>query len=230
VGGAGRGVTGRNMNITEFAFQLLIVGIPGITAWLLVGRISGRRKTAEKLDAFFQILVFSVLSYLLFSLLNSIWNWLVSGEFASDAFTNALRDVSSASVADIGGATVCALPVALAWAFISHKDLLNRLAARTGIAARFGCEDVWDYLFKRVIPKARDQWVYVRDGKLGVVYFGYISAYSEFGDERELIISDVSVFSNEDGKELYSVQSVYVSRDRDDLTIEIVHPMVSNQE
>jgi len=67
-------------------------------------------------------------------------------------------------------------------------------------------------------------WVYVRDGKTDLTYYGYISAFSDSHQERELLLSDVDVYGTNDLNDMelyYSVDYLYIARNRDDLTIEI---------
>ena len=64
-------------------------------------------------------------------------------------------------------------------------------------------------------------WLYVRDHQEELVYYGWVEAYSESGDDRELLLSDVEIYTNETDEPLDSVPLLYVSRDAYDFTIEI---------
>ena len=64
------------------------------------------------------------------------------------------------------------------------------------------------------------RWVYVRDNRTNLVYHGYIKKYSDSGQEREMLMEDVSVY-NENSKHLYDLEQVYFSKDKFDFSIEV---------
>ena len=64
------------------------------------------------------------------------------------------------------------------------------------------------------------KWVFVRDHKVNLIYYGVIDVYSDSEKERELILRKVDVLDNETGDTLYNVEVMYVCRDKHDLTIE----------
>ena len=77
---------------------------------------------------------------------------------------------------------------------------------------------MWEY-FHNSLEYGR--WVFVRDHKLDLVYFGWIETFSESGEKRELLISEVEVYSNQRDERLYAIPVMYVARERHDLTIEV---------
>jgi hypothetical protein len=77
-------------------------------------------------------------------------------------------------------------------------------------------EDLWE-MFQE---NNGNEWVVVRDHKVGLYYFGHILAYSDSEKKRELIMEEVSVF-NEEGEPCYNVDRIYIGREFDDLTVEI---------
>ncbi len=62
-------------------------------------------------------------------------------------------------------------------------------------------------------------WVTVRDHKLDLYYYGWIEAWSDSGEERELILREVEVYKNSTAEFLYESDVIYISRKHDDLTI-----------
>ncbi len=79
-----------------------------------------------------------------------------------------------------------------------------------------GETDIWDYLHKN----SNYQWFVVRDLKFDLAYFGWIEAFSDSGDKRELLMREVDVYSNSTGVLLYKSDALYISRDQYDLSIE----------
>ena len=75
---------------------------------------------------------------------------------------------------------------------------------------------MWDYFHNT--PQI--EWVFVRDHKMDLTYYGWIAVYSDSEKDRELILKDVQVFSAESEDLLYNIEVMYICRDKYDLTIE----------
>lgn len=126
-------------------------------------------------------------------------------------------------------ASLIGVPVAFsASAFHTYK-LANRIGRFIRVTRRFGDEDVWDY-FNNLPDIPEYEWVFVRDHKTGLVYFGWIYAYSDSEKDRELLMCDVDVYTNDKGEFLYKTGMLYLCRDRYDLTIEMRVTNENNQE
>ncbi len=115
-------------------------------------------------------------------------------------------------------ATIIGVVLAIVASLAHRWSWLSRSARLLKLSNRSGDEDIWDYF----INMPSTVWVFVRDHKLDLIYYGYIAGFSESGADRELLLGDVDVFRNtEPSKRLYSTQALYVSRERYDLTIEL---------
>jgi hypothetical protein len=75
---------------------------------------------------------------------------------------------------------------------------------------------------KEKIIEGPSMWVFVRDIENDLVYYGYIRAYSESREDRELILKEVEVYSNSTGEWKYAIPMMYLSREAHKLSIEIV--------
>lgn len=89
-----------------------------------------------------------------------------------------------------------------------QQDLESRIS--------FGELDVWGYTLnlKEVV------WVTVRDHKNDLIYDGWVQAFSDDSRDAEVLLRDVSVYKNSTGEKLYQVGGVYLSRNREDISIE----------
>jgi hypothetical protein len=63
------------------------------------------------------------------------------------------------------------------------------------------------------------EYVYVRDYEQSLAYFGYVRAYSDRVDVRELYLEDVEV-RDFDGELCYTLKSLYLSQDADSARVE----------
>lgn len=213
------------MSLSSFLIRIVLLVIPGIIGSLLYRRVRGRASRKDWED-YLEILVFSFLSYGCYGLFVYVLNKVRITEDPFAAF-KALTNESMPIDAPIGHAiffsSLISVPLAFAASYVDEYKLINKFARLIKASQRFGDEDVWDY-FRRS-PDTR--WVYVRDLRNDIYYYGWIQAWSDPYKERELLLREVDVYKNSTAEFLYAADVVYVSRKHDDLTIEA--DLVSNQ-
>ena len=72
---------------------------------------------------------------------------------------------------------------------------------------------MWEHVFDR------NDIVVVRDKVTTNTYYGRVVAFSDNSEIRELILEDVYVYDQE-GDRLYHTESVYLSRNHNEFTVE----------
>ncbi len=202
------------MKLTEFTIKILILSLPGIVCYFSCQKLIGKTNRSN-IEVIFQVFVFSIISYLilgigeiLFDLMSpKVLGWNVIG-----VFNNPSQNVSHYFLMS---SAVCGVLLAFALSYIVKYNLLNKFGQVISATNRYGDEDVW-----QCFHDTSDEWVFIRDHKTDLVYYCYIRYWSDSAEDRELILSDVSVFNNT-GDFLYESQNIYISRNKDDLTIEI---------
>jgi hypothetical protein len=103
-------------------------------------------------------------------------------------------------------------------AYIINNKFLNRIGQFLNVTSKFGDESVWDFFHN----KPKKDWVVVRDLKNDIMYYGWISIYSDYGNENdELILQNVVVYKNSTGELMYEVAEIYIAEKRENLRIEI---------
>ena len=98
-----------------------------------------------------------------------------------------------------------------------NKHWLNRLARVIGVSNKFGDLDVWARMFN----SSDIVWVVVRDFNHDLAFDGWVNAFSDTYDTNELLLRDVKVYQSSSAQLLYELDSVYLTREKDELTIEI---------
>jgi hypothetical protein len=212
------------VEIKDFTFSLLMLGIPGISCYFLLKKLVGKIG-ADTVESVLSIFVLSVLSYAasdLFFWVSHFITWLPWGKTA-DSFgsVNSLF-AESPKLAEkaVLLATFFSVPVAWLLSWFHHKKVWNRFSQWLGISRRFGDEDLFVLLLDGGANQER--WYVVRDHKEDLSYYGAIVFWSDEGPDRELIMADVDVFSNQgEAARLYSCKSMYICRNRDDISIEL---------
>jgi hypothetical protein len=214
------------MNLDDFLIRLIILLVPGIVGYKIfrvlqsTGRIQKRIKDWED---FFNILVFSVVTYFVyygilylinFIGLNTLENY---SKLHAVNFNAILNKNLSVNYSEVFFALLISPVIGALLAAAYNKKILNKLAKKLNITKKYGEEDVWSFIHN----SEQVEWVFVRDHKLDLLYFGYIYLFSDIGEKRELLLQSVDVFDNESGDKLYSTNQLYICRDDSDLSIEI---------
>lgn len=206
------------MNIDRFFFRIILLLIPGIIGSRIFRKLKHSSRADKKYDSwidFFEILVFAVFSSLLYDcfilLINSIFD--IEEALTFTVFT---KDDSYFSLMQYIGLLATSLVLALLSCYACNRRLVYRIAKKIKLTNRYGDEDVWE----RFNNTNKSDWVYIRDNKQKLTYFGNIHTFSETDEKRELIIDDVSVY-DEKSEHLYDVDRLYIERDDCDLTIEV---------
>lgn len=202
------------MDISEFAFNLLLIFFPGIICAYMVDMFTNHRERTQ-----FQFIINSFLlgfgSYLLFAGLVYIF---IPENVGEINFIHALTDgKAKISLKEI--LLVCAVSAALAVFIIvinTHK-LHFRLFQYFKITDKFGEQDVWGFLMN----SSSTEWVTVRDSENNIMYDGSLKAFSDNSKEAELLLENVSVYQNDSGEHLYDTNAQYLSLNRDRISIEI---------
>ena len=215
------------MQLSALTLRLLLLLVPGAIAAAIVEAL-----TAHKPWTAFRFMLYGVLlspgAYLmqhLVLLLCSVTRVLFTRVWIAPTLTfwNALVDTSKTiDLGEVGYS--CFFAVALGYAmtgFVNHK-YLYKTARLIGVSKRLGDADIWSY----TLNLQDVGWVWVRDHRRGLVYEGWVKAFSDRPPIREILLSEVKVYPDYDdidGREeqMYCVPAVYLSGRDGDFTIEI---------
>ncbi len=210
------------IRITSFFIRISFLLLPGIIGRMLYNNLIGK-KPKKDWEEFFEILIFSLVTYIIYANLCSLFT---TGEFITEIsiFNKILNEEIQIQWEEIYPATGVAIIITLiASAFHTYK-IINKFGRLINVTKRYGDEDLWD-LFHNT-PNI--EWVVIRDHKLDLAYFCYEKYVSDLGNKRELILKDVEVFNNS-GQFLYKADAMYIARDDYDLTIEVPDFKESNR-
>ncbi len=114
-------------------------------------------------------------------------------------------------------AVFVSLALAVVWISCRTHKIVTRFLNWLGATNHIADQDIWEFMFNSDDPKIK--YAYVRDYKNELIYAGYIRAYSERSDVRELAMYDVEVFTQESEK-IYGTPYMYLSREISEITIE----------
>lgn len=205
------------MELSEFTFKLLLLFFPGILCAYLVDQLTIHRPR-ETFFFLLQSFVYGIFSYFICWANLSIVNYLRPGTLnANVTFLRALIKSNEVfSFKEIVVTCIIAIFLAGLVSISSRYKLLNKAAHLIGITKKFGELDVWGYM----LNMEEVVWVTVRDHKNNLIYDGWVQAFSDDSKDAELLLRDVSVYKNSTAERLYQIGVVYLSRNREDISIE----------
>lgn len=163
------------------------------------------------------IFILSVVSYLAFDGIRFICS-LFFKQITVTEFTLSLllSETSPINYWTIIAATAIGIGLAIVCSLINKLNLLARIGLFFKFSDAISSDTVWmDFM------KTNNEWVYVIDHKLNQTYLGHAAQYSNTAEPglRELYMKNVTI-TPEKG-ESYELSSLFLSRNADELTIQI---------
>jgi len=200
------------MSIDVALIKIALIFFPGLL-WASVDEkwISRKRDNTLLLIKSF---VYGTVAYAILFLLLSFF-----AEGAPIAHVSNINDLSSMIIrpSDVIFASIIALVLAIMHIYIETYKIVARFLQLVYATKKFGDEDVWDYIFNSSDPSS--EYVHFRDFDKKLVFSGWVRAFSETSNFRELILDSVEV-NDFTGKRLYRMPRIYISRERCPLHIE----------
>jgi len=199
--------------MTELTLRLALLFLPGIICALLVEKLVPTHQWSTARLALYS-LVLGLACYLIYALLEALWfwNWPPSLDLLKS-----IAGSRSLDFTEIFLATLVAPFVGLLVSLALNRHWLNRFAKGIRVSDKFGDLDVW----ARTFNSSDAVWVVVRDLDHDLAYDGWVNAFSDTYDTNELLLRDVKVYQSSSAQLLYELDSVYLTREKDELTIEV---------
>jgi hypothetical protein len=223
------------MEVTEVTLRLMLLGMPGIVAYLIINKITTiQKKTA--IDSLLKIFLLSILSYALLSGLYLIFAQISGGKISiADPLERLIGSISKNTAEilfwEIVAATTASIVVAFTWSYAWYYKLLTKVSRFLKASNRYGDDGIMSAFLSSEQLQERGEWLIVRDHSTELFYYGFVHAWSDSSDEqRELIFLDVSVYSNIDGTYLYQTDYLYLERPKGVLSIETPTPASSAED
>ena len=214
------------MDISGLAVRIIFLLLPGAIAASLYWKLKGRA-TRKDWEDLLEVVIFSICSYLVYAICTYALGcfdfvWIRFGLQARTftQFQAFFDERAPLDLVEILYVSLLSVPLAVLASYAYQYRWLNILGQKIGATTRLADGDIWDLLHNDADFKG--QWATIRDHKLNLYYFCWVQSFSDSGKERELILREVQVYDGSAAKSLYKTELMYLSRDSDDLTIEVV--------
>ncbi|MGC8561423.1 MAG: DUF6338 family protein [Phycisphaerae bacterium] len=204
-------------DISTNLIRIAIFALPGFAGTRTYRRILGRRNKADW-ETLYEILIFSILGYLLpLSLYPKATTTILMSIVQDAAQTNAFTHWSWQTSLIILLAVSTAFVAAYLAAAIDRTNIINRLAFIWRVSKRTNDVDAWESFHQTLSPPE----AIIRCPSINRAYHGFIHRYSETGEPRELVLLNVTVYLESEGKPLYKWDKAYLQLDATDVIIQV---------
>ena len=201
------------MKIDLLLFQLAIVFLPGLI-WAQLDASYAMKEKPGPAEFLIRAFMFGLVTYVGvycgYEVLGYSFSLLETGDSDSNIF------LSKEFIDEISISIPFSFILAVIWIYAATYKWLTRLLHKIRATRKYGDEDVWDLAFNS--PEMSSEYVHVRDFDKNITYAGWVSAFSDTGKLRELLLSDALIY--DDSGEETKIRLLYIARDKTDIHIE----------
>lgn len=212
------------MEITELIWNLFLLLLPGIVAVLMLKQIFSSIKYSV-FEFCINAALFGITTFIIMELGYSIFNIVVAA-FSKEyilvwglnltVWDGLFNNSKQFNKIEIIVSYLLSIPLGVLYGYVLSKKLINNFFKWLNLTNRYGDDDVWSFYLNSPDTK----WLLVRDKSNNLTYFGKIRAYSDTNEKREILLTDVDVYTSDEWKPLYSSESVYLELDNYKFSIE----------
>lgn len=206
------------MEISELTLKLILLLIPGSIACILYERLT-IHKQWNSFKFITNAILFGSLSYILAQIILNICR--IDSSFETFWENLPTKEIPYQAIIK---ASIVSVFVGIIATVIDHYKLINRFGKFIKVTNKYGDENLYSYFLN---AKDVDE-VYVRDIENNLTYHGLINSYSENDEIKEILLVDVVVYDYVTSKELYSLDKIYLSRAKENVTIELPYKKQKN--
>ena len=209
--------------MNQFVVTLVVILIPGIIAAIISDKITVHSKwNAFKFGLYAMILGLSAYAGLqLFFYVVDLFkacSFNIPSWSHLNVWSSAISENHKIVASEVVYAAILSLPTAFFASFLINYKIFNKLAKRLKLSSKYGDENLYSYYLN---AKEID-WVYVRDIENNLTYQGRIESYAENDRMQEMVLYDVTVFRYQDSIQLYSVPTIYLTKEMGKFIIEAI--------
>jgi hypothetical protein len=209
--------------MNQLVVLITVILLPGFFATIISDKVTAHSKWNPFKFGLYSLML-GVISYCLLQMTAYLWNIISAIRFGTVSWThlkiwsNAVSGSSDLSAWEIFLASVYSIPVAFLASSIINFKVFPRLAKWLRLTTKYGDENLYSYY----LSAKEIDWVTVRDHEKNLTYEGKVQFHSENDKIQEMVLSDVTVYRYEDSALLYSLPTIYLSREAGKFIIEAI--------
>ena len=206
------------MNLSEFAFKLIFLFIPGLIVFNIVDKLTFHKEFKTPnilLGSLTYGFICYLIYYFLFIFIPDIFPFFPKQTFYfAENLTNSEAKLNFREIMIV---TLLAIPTGLMSAALVNSRLLFKLSSKLNISDKLDDIGVWN----KALEDSLNNWIVIRDIKNDIMYMGWVESFSDGLDDHEILLREVEVSRNSDATILYSIPRLYIYLNKENnLTIE----------
>ncbi len=207
----------------QLVVSLVVILIPGILAAVICDKITVH-STWDSFKFGLYAFVLGLGSYVTLQIgcylveMIRTCSFAVTDQAHLRVWNSAIANGGSIPASEVVLATLISIPVAFVASYMVNYKIINKAAQKMKVSTKYGDENLFSYY----LNAKEVEWVYVRDFENNLTYQGRVDSYSENEDMQEIVLYDVTVFRYEDSAELYSVPTIYLTKEIGKFVIEAI--------
>lgn len=209
------------MEISELTLKLIIILIPGAIVSLIIEKLTVHKEWTPFKFVLNSIL-FGVFSYLTLQIANDLFTYITNLLKESESpitdltIWSTLGDSKDIPYREVIASTFFGILIGVLGTLLEHKGIINKIGQRLNISNKYGHQN----LYSHFLNKEELGFVYVRNFKNDITYFGYIKSFCETDTMSEIVLGDVNIYTCESGDFLYDIDEIYLSFTKTEIVIE----------
>jgi len=201
--------------MTELTLKLIIILIPGAIATIVFGKLILHKEWTNFKFILFSTL-FGIFSYLTLQGFIELINWVFNKGIADLSIWASLTDAKNIPYREVFYSSLVSIVLAFIISFVENRKWINNFAKTLKISNKYGEEN----LFSRFLNEPDTEYIYLRDIKNNLTYYGWVKSFSENANVSEIRLAEVSVYSYDNSDFFYDIDEVYLSFSKADIKIE----------
>ena len=199
------------MEVNAVAIQLALLLVPGLL-WAMLDAAHRPQTQSGQFVYTLRVFVFGVISYAVVGL---IYNF-CEKPFSIITFSESGWKLSN-SLDELAWAVTASIALSVLWLYGRTYKLVTKILNKIGATNHIADQDIWEFMFNSNDPKIK--YVHARDYKNDLIYAGYVRAYSESLNLRELAMYQVVIYTGKSEK-ITEVPYLYLARQPVEITLE----------
>lgn len=209
--------------MTEIAFQLAVLFLPGLVFLGVVDRACLAHRKRSDLHFIVRVFLAGIWCYLLclliFWIVPPLEGILRQMSRISFARVPGVGELDGAQAAYVLLTSLIVAPIAgTVWSKAENDKWVVKMLQRLRVTRRFGDEDIWTFALN--LGSAQVEYANIRDFSRELVYGGFVKAYSEDAEVREVLLEHVVVANLHSSEVLFEMPMMYLSFPRDSIHME----------
>jgi hypothetical protein len=201
------------MEMSNLTVKIIILLIPGLISYFVYKRITKRQAKRSDLMFIAISVLLGTLSYLSLQVIN---NLCACFDYTELKTFEAISTDNIIPYKEVFWASVLGVIIAYIFTYIDSFNLINNFARLIRASDKVNDEN----LYSIFLGDTNISWVYVRDIKNSLTYWGWVQSFSEKENGKEIVLKDVTVFSYPNSVRLYDIPSVYLNFGNENIIVE----------